>query len=536
MKISIRIVIGFLVIVCLTTVAGIYSIYQLSAVSKTSTVIASDSLPSISNALKMKVTLARYRLSELQHILAHEDDVLLDEAKSLDVRYAEIKKYHSAYDTLVTAQEDKDLSNEFDQTLAKYVEEDKKVVALSAEQKKEEARLLIRAESTLLYRKLNAQIDKMVKTNEERSVKFESVAGDTYVSSRGWIVGLLAANAAIGVFLAFWLAKTISKPVVRATQVAKRVASGDFSEQIMATSSDETGQLLSALQAMQENLSQVVTNVREGAESVSMASAEIAHGNNDLSARTEQQASAIEETSASMEELNSQVKQNADSAKQANQLAANASNVAKRGGEVVGKVVHTMKDINDASRKISDIIGVIDGIAFQTNILALNAAVEAARAGEQGRGFAVVASEVRSLAGRSADAAKEIKSLINASVEKVEQGSVLVDEAGSTMTEVVASIQQVTDIMAEINSASREQAAGVTHVSEAVNHMDQATQQNAALVEEMAAAASSLKSQASDLVQTVAVFKLGASGGTNRANAHSDLAADSRSRALSIVR
>jgi methyl-accepting chemotaxis protein len=254
-----------------------------------------------------------------------------------------------------------------------------------------------------------------------------------------------------------------------------------------------------------------VSNVRIGSEGVATASAEIAQGNNDLSARTEQQASSLEETAASMEELSATVKQNADSARQANQLAAQASTVAVQGGDVVGQVVETMKGINDSSRKISDIISVIDGIAFQTNILALNAAVEAARAGEQGRGFAVVASEVRSLAGRSAEAAKEIKNLINASVERVEQGTVLVDKAGVTMAEVVSAIRRVTDLMGEISAASNEQSAGVSQVGEAVISMDQVTQQNAALVEEMAAAASSLKSQANDLVQIVAVFDLGSS-------------------------
>jgi methyl-accepting chemotaxis protein len=240
-----------------------------------------------------------------------------------------------------------------------------------------------------------------------------------------------------------------------------------------------------------------------------VASAEIAQGNNDLSRRTEEQASALEETAASMEQLSATVKQNADNAKQANQLAMGASTVAVKGGEVVSQVVTTMKGINDSSKKIADIISVIDGIAFQTNILALNAAVEAARAGEQGRGFAVVASEVRSLAGRSADAAKEIKGLITASVERVEQGTALVDEAGATMTEVVTSIRRVTDIMGEISAASSEQSAGVAQVGEAITLMDQATQQNAALVEESAAAAESLKQQAQQLVQAVQVFELG---------------------------
>ncbi len=277
---------------------------------------------------------------------------------------------------------------------------------------------------------------------------------------------------------------------------------------LKAEGQDETAQLLRALASMADKLSHIVGGVRQNAEGVATASAEIAQGNHDLSARTESQASALEQTAASMEELSATVKQNADSARQANQLALNASSVAVKGGDVVAQVVDTMKHINDSSRKIFDIISVIDGIAFQTNILALNAAVEAARAGEQGRGFAVVASEVRSLAGRSAEAAKEIKTLIGASVERVEQGTALVDQAGVTMTEVVSSIKRVTDLMGEISAASTEQSQGVAQVGEAVMQMDQVTQQNAALVEEMAAAASSLKSQAQELVSTVAVFKL----------------------------
>jgi methyl-accepting chemotaxis protein len=292
-----------------------------------------------------------------------------------------------------------------------------------------------------------------------------------------------------------------------AADITRRIAQGDLTVDIALKSNDQSS-LLFAIKSMRDSLSAIVGQVRTGSEGVATASAEIAQGNNDLSARTEEQASALEETAASMEELSSTVSQNADNARQANQLAQSASTVAIQGGAVVAQVVDTMKGINDSSRKISDIISVIDGIAFQTNILALNAAVEAARAGEQGRGFAVVASEVRSLAGRSADAAKEIKTLINDSVQRVEQGSALVDQAGATMNDVVNSIKRVTDIMAEISAASSEQSAGVSQVGEAVTQMDQATQQNAALVEEMAAAASSLKSQAHELVDTVAVFRL----------------------------
>jgi methyl-accepting chemotaxis protein len=310
-----------------------------------------------------------------------------------------------------------------------------------------------------------------------------------------------------------WVTRPLTSALTTAVAIANKVAQGNLTTPIRVKGQDEIADLMAALAAMQTHLMQVVKSVRHGSESVATASAEIAQGNNDLSTRTESQASALEETAASMEELGATVKNNATSASAANQLALNASTVAVKGGEVVGRVVETMKGINEASRKIADIIQVIDGIAFQTNILALNAAVEAARAGEQGRGFAVVASEVRALAGRSADAAKEIKILINASVERVGQGTTLVDQAGETMSEVVASIRRVTDIMGEISAASNEQSLGVSQVGEAVTQMDHVTQQNAALVEEMAAAASSLKSQAQELVQTVAVFKLGADEG-----------------------
>jgi methyl-accepting chemotaxis protein len=315
---------------------------------------------------------------------------------------------------------------------------------------------------------------------------------------------------ALGALLAWMVTRSIVLPVLRGKLAAERIADGDLTHTIAAQGTDETAQLLQALAAMQQRLANIVGNVRLGAEGVAAASAEIASGNNDLSARTEQQAGALEETAASMEELGSTVRLNADNARTANQLAMTASSVAVQGGDVVAEVVETMKDINASSNKIADIISVIDGIAFQTNILALNAAVEAARAGEQGRGFAVVASEVRNLAGRSAEAAKEIKTLIMASVERVEKGTQLVDKAGVTMSEVVGSIRRVTDIMGEISAASGEQSQGVAQVAEAITHMDQTTQQNAALVEESAAAADSLKSQAAQLVEAVAVFRLAA--------------------------
>ncbi len=311
------------------------------------------------------------------------------------------------------------------------------------------------------------------------------------------------------VFAALWLARQLAQPMAHAIDIADQLALGNLSMPVAPAGNEETLRLLGAMSRMQTSFIEMVGSVKRNAEGVANASSEIAQGNHDLSSRTEHQAGALEQASSSMRQLSSAVKQNAGNARQANQLALNASMVAVQGGEVVGRVVETMKGINESSRKISDIISVIDGIAFQTNILALNAAVEAARAGEQGRGFAVVASEVRSLAGRSAEAAKEIKTLINASVERVEHGSALVDQAGATMTEVVGSIRRVTDIMGEISAASNEQATGVAQVGDAVMQMDQATQQNAALVEEMAAAATSLKTQANELVVAVGAFKLG---------------------------
>jgi methyl-accepting chemotaxis protein len=322
------------------------------------------------------------------------------------------------------------------------------------------------------------------------------------------VLALLLSGLLASWLLATAFVRSITVPVSEALSVANAIADGDLRVKVSVYGDNELGQLMQALAKMRDNLAKLVAQVVRGSESVATASAEIAQGNTDLSARTESEASALEQTSASMEQLGSTVGQNAEHAGRANQLAQTASQVAVRGGEVVGQVVQTMREINDSSRKISDIIGVIDGIAFQTNILALNAAVEAARAGEQGRGFAVVASEVRSLAGRSAEAAKEIKSLISTSVERVEHGSNLVDQAGTTMQEVVGAIRNVTDIMAEISASSEEQSLGVAQVVEAVSHMDQATQQNAALVEEMANAAEGLRGQSQQLVHTVSVFKL----------------------------
>jgi methyl-accepting chemotaxis protein len=314
--------------------------------------------------------------------------------------------------------------------------------------------------------------------------------------------------------LGYFLTRSITRPLHTAVKVAENVAAGDLTTQIQVTSQDETGQLMQGLKNMNENLLRIVTEVRAGTNAITSASGEIAAGNLDLSSRTEQQASSLEETASAMEQMTATVKQNADNARQANQLAAQASRVAVQGGVVVGEVVNTMEGINISSRKIVDIIAVIDGIAFQTNILALNAAVEAARAGEQGRGFAVVASEVRNLAQRSASAAKEIKVLIDDSVAKVDNGTQLVAKAGATMAEVVSSVKNVTDIVGEIAIASNEQSTGIEEINKAINQMDEVTQQNAALVQEASSAAHSLNEQAERLSQAISIFKVSAGSAT----------------------
>ena len=370
----------------------------------------------------------------------------------------------------------------------------------------------INAECRPLLVRLVGDINAFLAEGDRISQQASEQSMRQFESLRMQLIVLSVVVVAFAVVLGYLTTRSIVGPLREAGAATQEFAHGNLARPLVAHGKDEIASLVCAMEGMRRSLSELVAGVREGSVSVSTASSEIAQGNHNLSTRTEQQASALQQTAASMEQLGSTVRQNADNAVNANRLAHSASTIAQQGGEVVAQVVETMKGINDSSRKINDIISVIDGIAFQTNILALNAAVEAARAGDQGRGFAVVAGEVRTLAQRSAQAAKEIKQLITESVGRVEHGSALVDKAGTTMDEVVASIQSVTRLMGEISSASTEQSSGVSQVGEAVTLMDQATQQNAALVEEMAAAASSLRAQADDLVRSVSVFKIEGGG------------------------
>ena len=511
LKISTRLSFGFGLLAVMIAALGVMAVVKADNMDSNVQSIIKSRVPVLSDlaAIKDEMNLQARSLRNMLLVTKSED------VKGERERIAESGKratdLYAHLEPLIVMEQGKAMLAAMKESRAEFRTVSASVMTLADQGKKDQAVTTLLTTLHLVQDKYFGLAQQMtdLQTGFVAKAGAEAAASASDLKLAVWVTGGAALLAAA--LLAFWTIRSITRQLgaepTDAADVARGVAEGDLRVQIELRRGDTTS-VMAQLKLMQESLSSVVLNVRQNSESVATASAEIAQGNNDLSSRTEQQASALEETAASMEELSSTVKQNADNARQANQLALSATTVAVKGGEVVSQVVSTMKGINDSSKKIADIISVIDGIAFQTNILALNAAVEAARAGEQGRGFAVVASEVRSLAGRSADAAKEIKALISASVERVEQGTALVDQAGATMTEVVSSIRRVTDIMGEISAASSEQSAGVAQIGQAVTQMDQATQQNAALVEESAAAAESLKVQAQQLVQTVAVFTL----------------------------
>ncbi len=517
LKLRTKLIGAFLLVCFLGAIVSAIGIHNMSRLNDEADTMYARELTALSLVKEANVDLVYVARERRSAILASSDAErrkFLDKAdKAMESLRANLDKARP----LFVSEKGKAYLAEIDQTWSEYGSMGKDLhakIAVAKLDDRAELTQFLFGEFAQRANRIDDRMSDLARLKELDAQKASERTTDMYQQARGLMLALVAVAVVVGVGIGLWIARSLARQLgaepAEAAALAQGVAKGDLSAAITLREGDTTS-IMAALKSMQDSLAQVVSNVRSNSESVATASAQIAQGNQELSQRTEEQASALEQTAASMEQLGATVKQNADNAKQANQLAQAASSVAVQGGDVVGQVVDTMKIINDSSRKIADIISVIDGIAFQTNILALNAAVEAARAGEQGRGFAVVASEVRNLAGRSAEAAKEIKSLITASVERVEQGSALVDRAGVTMTEVVGSIKRVTDIMGEIAAASIEQSAGVSQVGEAVGQMDQVTQQNAALVEESAAAAESLKQQAHQLVQLVAVFKLDAS-------------------------
>ncbi|MFZ6847599.1 DUF2959 family protein [Undibacterium sp. RuRC25W] len=521
LKISAKLLVGFVLLLVLTAFIGIFSIYVLASVNHSATELGTNWMPSVKAAMGVKERLSRIRSQEAQLVFAETPEEITKYENRVKEAVTGLKESKTAYSALISEPEERKLYEEYVQAETAYLQITDKMIALKKANNSAEAIALMRGESSKLNTNMRELVDKLVTVNSDGGIKAYQSGIVIYEHSRNLILILIVVSLVIGFMLAFWIAGIVSRPLQYAVKVAQTVAAGDLTIHIDVDSNDETGMLLQALKEMNDSLMKVVTQVRKGTDEITYASADIAKGNMDLSNRTENQASSLEETASSMEEITSTIQHNADNARQANQLSHSASEVAQRGGHVVSQVVSTMGSINESSKKIVDIIAVIDGIAFQTNILALNAAVEAARAGEQGRGFAVVASEVRNLAQRSAGAAKEIKELINDSVSKVSEGSRLVDQAGSTMSEVVESVKRVSDIISEITAAGLQQSAGISQINDAVTEMDTLTQQNAALVEQAAAAATSLQEQAQNLSEVVSVFKLDAAHSTESRQAPS---------------
>ncbi|MFV0676187.1 methyl-accepting chemotaxis protein [Variovorax sp. tm] len=510
LKIGTRLGAGFAAVLLLLAGIAVLGLNAMTDIQTRLNGIVTGNNVKVASVNKMVDAIRDIAILDSNLILLTEDGAMREEMKKIAAARDRFTTSRAVLEKLLTTAEGKTLLARIDEKVAVLVPLNARLSELGLQNNNEEATSLFISKFQPAVRSVLAELDAMAEHQEKRSQEANDEAAAGYAWSRNLMLALGCLAVLIGAAIAWLITRSITRPIGQAVQVAEKVAAGDISSRIEVASKDETGRLMHALKKMNESLVKIVSEVRTGTDTIATASNQIASGNQDLSSRTEEQASSLEQTAASMEELTSTVKQNADNARQANQLAVSASEVAVKGGSVVSQVVDTMGSINASSKKIVDIIGVIDGIAFQTNILALNAAVEAARAGEQGRGFAVVASEVRSLAQRSAAAAKEIKTLIGDSVEKVEEGSKQVEEAGRTMDEIVGSVKRVTDIMGEITAASQEQTSGIEQINQAITQMDQVTQQNAALVEEASAAAQSLQEQAGSLVKSVSIFKLDA--------------------------
>ncbi|KQQ35962.1 chemotaxis protein [Duganella sp. Leaf126] len=511
LKLATKLGLAFALVLALAAAVDIFAIAKLAQINAASTELSDRWMPAMRVVQDLKAQIARVRTREFQYVISTDPAEMDKYDKVIANDLVDLEKMKSTYVKLIGTPEEKALYDEFLSLWDRYMIEDGKIRAASRAGDGDAAKQSLRGESNKLIVALRGQIDKLVKLYGDGGDAASDQADALYKSARTWIIALLTGSIVLGALCAAlitrWLVQRLGGEPDYAVKIAGQIADGDLTVAIDTRQGDQDS-LVFAMKSMRDSLAGLVQQVRSGTDTIATASQQIAAGNVDLSARTEQQAASLEETAASMEELTSTVKQNSASASEANDMAMSASAVAQKGGAVVSQVVETMGSINQSSRKIVDIIAVIDGIAFQTNILALNAAVEAARAGEQGRGFAVVASEVRNLAQRSAAAAKEIKELISDSVNQVESGSKLVEQAGATMNDVVVSVRRVTDIMSEITAAGAEQRAGIEQVNTAIAGMDAVTQQNAALVEQATAASQSMQQQAAALSGLVSVFQL----------------------------
>ena len=507
-RIGVRLGIGFVAMLMLMAVMVGVGVWRLQGIGDATDNMVKNALQKERDASQWHAAIKENGVRTFAVMRSEDTEFQKYFQTQIDAASKKVSDTQKRVEAAISSAEEKQLFDEVGKLRTAYRTTREDIFKIKAAGNSEEAKQLT---NTKLVKMMDDYSGSVLKYANYQTQVIDQAAqhiNQSYRSGRTLLLSLGAIELILGGILGWLLTLSITRPLNEAVSIAETVASGDLTSHIDGSGKDETSKLLQALKTMNDNLLGIVGKVRSGTDTIATASSEIASGNLDLSARTESQAGSLEETASAMEQLTSTVKQNADNARQANQLAVSASEVAVQGGSVVGQVVDTMGAINASSKKIVDIISVIDGIAFQTNILALNAAVEAARAGEQGRGFAVVASEVRSLAQRSSAAAKEIKTLIDDSVSKVDVGSKLVVQAGETMTEVVASVRRVTDIVAEISSASQEQSDGIEQVNQAITQMDETTQQNAALVEQAAAAAQSLQDQATTLTQVVSIFKL----------------------------
>ncbi len=518
MRMASKLGLGFALVSFLTLALGTISLWQMRQMHASTQAVTQLAMPSVVDVGSLRTLWNGLRRAEAGILNVNSVAEVQGYAGQIQKALEQIQAHERSFTALPRSAQEREVMDSYLQLRSDYLKAHQAFLqlALNKDYSQQEADLVLGDEVTNFYVgsaeplfvQLLERLVTLADLSQTQAHSAEEAATRSFDFATIWVLAGMALSALSAAVLGWLITRAVTVPADQAVRAARSIAQGDLTQHIPAGGNDEMGRLLQELAAMRNSLEHVVADVRRNADGVSSASEQIALGNTDLSGRTEEQASALQQTAASMEQMAATVRHNADSAAQANQLARNASQVAERGGEVVAQVVTTMQEIDASSHRIADIIGVIDAIAFQTNILALNAAVEAARAGEQGRGFAVVAGEVRALAGRSADAAKEIKQLIGESVARVEQGSHLVSQAGTTMDELVAAVRHVSDLVGEISAASKEQSLGVGQVSEAIAQMDQTTQQNAALVEESAAAAAGLQRQAQDLVKAVSNFKL----------------------------